>query len=123
MFRKPRSLIAAFFYARTYISGTAGYMICTFSVRRVPFFGAITMARPFVTPDPKDRSVNEPTQVINSVQVLGLYNQENSGSKKERVVDSVKDWYKDHLETEGGWKEAQFHGNQCVLTADVRLGK
>lgn len=79
------------------------------------------MARPFQVPDPKDRSVNEPTQVISAAQVLGLYNQENPDNKKERVVDSVKDWYKSRMLTVG-WNGADFHGNQCVLTANVRLG-
>jgi len=78
------------------------------------------MARPFATPDPKDRSVNEPTQVISSVQVLGLYNQDNTDSKKERVVDSVKEWYVDKMKN-SGWSDAQFHGNQCVLTAKVSI--
>lgn len=79
------------------------------------------MARPFVVPDPKDRSVNEPTCVISSAQILGLYNQENN-EKKERVVDSVKDWYTDKMKAEG-WNDAQFHGSQCVLTASVTIKK
>jgi len=79
------------------------------------------MARPFQAPDPRDRSVNEPTQVVSSAQVLGLYNQENPTTKKERVVESVKDWYQDRV-TSVGWKDAQFHGNQCVLTAKITLG-
>ncbi|MDO8329804.1 MAG: hypothetical protein Q7T36_04965 [Fluviicoccus sp.] len=77
------------------------------------------MARPFVAPDPKDRSVNEPTQVVNANQVLGLYNQV-TGEKKERVVDSVKEWYSQHM-IEAGWSDASFHGNQCVLSAEVTL--
>jgi hypothetical protein len=78
------------------------------------------MARPFVAPDPKDRSVNEPTCVVSAAQVVGLYNQENSGDKKERVVDSVKEWYKAEME-KYGWEKATFHGNQCVLEAKVQL--
>ncbi|WJV64586.1 hypothetical protein PCO87_11525 [Pectobacteriaceae bacterium C52] len=77
------------------------------------------MARPFVAPDPKDRSVNAPTFIVSSTQVLGLYNQENN-EKKERVVDSVKDWYSARMKQEG-WADIQFHGNQCVLTASVKL--
>lgn len=79
------------------------------------------MARPFIAPDPKDRSVNEPTCVISSTQVLGLYNQEND-DRKERVVDSVKEWYSERMKQEG-WSDAQFHGNQCVLMANVYLKK
>jgi hypothetical protein len=78
------------------------------------------MARPFVAPDPKDRSVNEPTSVISAAQILGLYNQENPTDKKERVVDSVKSWYVNEMER-CGWSKATFHGNQCVVEAKVQL--
>lgn len=77
------------------------------------------MARPFVAPDPKDRSVNEPTYVVSAAQVLGLYNQQNQ-DKRERVVDSVKDWYTSEMK-KSGWNNATFHGNQCVLEAKVTL--
>ncbi|MEW5543481.1 hypothetical protein [Pseudomonas soli] len=79
------------------------------------------MARPFQAPDPRDRSVNEPTQVVSAAQVIGLHNQENPTNKKERVVDSVKDWYKQRMKS-SGWHDAEFHGNQAVLTAKVTLG-
>jgi len=78
------------------------------------------MARPFVAPDPKDRSVNEPTCVVSSAQVLGLYNQQNQDGKKERVVDSVKDWYVQQMK-DAGWHNATFHGSQCLLEAKVAL--
>jgi len=80
------------------------------------------MARPFVAPDPKDRSVNEPTFVVSAPQVLGLYNQDTANDKKERVVDSVKEWYETEM-LKQGWNKATFHGNQCLLEADVQLGK
>lgn len=78
------------------------------------------MARPFVKPDPKDRSVNEPTYLVTTAQVLGLYNQDSGESKKERVVDSVKDWYTEQM-CSNGWKKAVFHGSQCLLEASVKL--
>lgn len=78
------------------------------------------MARPYVAPDPKDRSVNEPSFIASSTQILGLYNQENSSDKKERVVDSVKEWYEGRMKREG-WDKVEFHGNQCVLQAEVQL--
>jgi len=53
--------------------------------------------------------------------VIGLHNQENPTNKKERVVDSVKDWYKQRMKS-SGWHDAEFHGNQAVLTAKVTLG-
>lgn len=77
------------------------------------------MARPFIIPDPKDRSVNEPTKVVSANQVLGFYNQ-STGDKKERIVESVKEWYKQTMR-DNGWGDATFHGNQCVLTANVKL--
>ena len=78
------------------------------------------MARPRVFPDPNDRSVNNPSIIVDSVDVLGYYNQQ-TGDDKERVVDSVKDWYKDEAKKQG-WASAEFHGNQCVLTADIKRG-
>lgn len=78
------------------------------------------MARPFVAPDPKDRSVNEPSTIISSTQILGLHNQENPSDKKERVVESVREWYEERMKEEG-WDKVEFHGNQCVLQAEVQL--
>lgn len=65
--------------------------------------------------------MNEPSYVVNSSQVLGYYNQENKKDKKERVVDSVKEWYAKAMK-ENGWAQADFHGSQCVLVAKVQLG-
>lgn len=78
------------------------------------------MARPFSAPDPKDRSVNEPSQIVSAAQVLGLYNQENRDSKKEKVVESVKDWYEQRM-LQAGWEKVDFHGSQCVVTAHVSI--
>lgn len=101
------------------------YMVCTlFCLCTLVYFHLINlsenvMARPFTAPDPNDRSVNEPTQVVSANQVLGLYNQE-SGDKKERIVESVKSWYRDQM-IQSGWADAAFHGNQCVVRANVEL--
>ena len=78
------------------------------------------MPRPYRLPDPKDRSVNAPTAVMSGPQVLGLYNQENSDDRKERVVDSVKTWLTKTARKEG-WKDVEFSGNQAILKADVKL--
>ncbi len=80
------------------------------------------MARPFVFPDPKDRSVNSPTTIISSAQVLGNYNQEHPDNKRERVTDVVKEWFQEQAKEEG-WSESEFHGSDCLLVADVKLGK
>ena len=78
------------------------------------------MPRPFELPDPNDRSVNEPTAIMSSRQVLGLYNQENPEDKKERVVDSVKEWLIDHAQSVG-WDDVDFSGSQAILTANITV--
>ncbi len=80
------------------------------------------MARPFVAPDPGDRSPNEPTFIASSAQVLGLYNQENPDDKRAKVTDPVKQWYASEM-TKQGWSNATFHGSQCMLEANVILKK
>lgn len=80
------------------------------------------MAKPHSMPDPKDRSVNSPSYIADSSQVLGYYNAHNKEDKKERVVDSVKNWYVDSALREG-WSKAVFHGSDCLLEANVELKK
>lgn len=80
------------------------------------------MPRPFELPDPNDRSVNEPTAIMSSRQVLGLYNQENPDDKKERVVDSVKEWLERHA-AQAGWATTEFSGSQAILTANITVGR
>ena len=41
------------------------------------------MPRKVVIPDPADRSQNEPAVILSPTQVLGLYNQENTGEKNK----------------------------------------
>lgn len=79
------------------------------------------MARPFVFPDPRDRSPNEPTIALQQAHVLGNYNQTNPEDKREKVTEHVKEWFRNKA-LEVGWSSADFHGSVCVLTADVRLG-
>ena len=80
------------------------------------------MARPYVFPDPNDRSVNEPTIVCSQPQVLGNYNQANPESKMDKVSVTVRDWFKAEAK-KAGWNNVDFHGSQCVLTAVVQLKK
>ena len=77
------------------------------------------MARPFSFPDPKDRSVNEPSTIVSGDQILGLYNQEND-EDRVRVNDTVKQWFKDTA-LSNNWSNVQFTGNQAFLTANVIL--
>ena len=81
------------------------------------------MARPFVFPDPKDRSINEPTTVANQAQVLGLFNQtQETANRRERVTEPVKEWFLKEASSLG-WATAEFHGSQCVLGAKLSLEK
>jgi len=73
------------------------------------------VARPFVIPDPRDRSINEPSVIVGPNQVLGYYNQHNKTDKHERVVESVKHWYAQQAKN-AGWHEQVFSGSQCILT-------
>ena len=77
----------------------------------------VNPGRPRLFPDPNDRSVNKPSIIVGPEDILGYYNQA-TGDDKERVVDSVKDWYKAEA-IKQGWNKADFHGNQCLLEADI----
>ena len=73
------------------------------------------MPRPFVFPDPDDRSKNDPGIIVTSEQVIGLYNQFNKdGDEIQRVTSTVKDWFLEESKNQG-WDDAKFVGNQCVL--------
>lgn len=73
------------------------------------------MSRPYVFPDPDDRSKNDPSIIVQSQQVIGIYNQYNpDGDEMQRVTDKVKNWFLDYSK-EQGWSEANFAGNQCIL--------
>ncbi|WP_162617855.1 hypothetical protein [Salinicola halophilus] len=78
------------------------------------------MARPYIFPDPKDRSPNEPTIALNQQKVLGIYNQHHPEDRREKVTDPVKEWFRDEANRQG-WKEATFHGSVCVLSVDVEV--
>ena len=78
------------------------------------------MARHYLIPDPQDRSVNSPSIIVNSQKVLSYYNAKNKSDQKERVVDSVKNWYIKEAKKEG-WHYATFHGSDCLLEVDVKI--
>lgn len=74
------------------------------------------MSRPFVFPDPDDRSKNNPAVIVTSEQVIGLYNQYNKhGDEVQKVSSTVKDWFAKEATENQGWDEAKFIGNQCIL--------
>jgi len=73
------------------------------------------MGRPYVFPDPNDRSKNNPGIIVESQQVIGIYNQDNTeGDEMQRVTKKVQDWFLAEAKHQG-WDEANFIGNQCIL--------
>lgn len=73
------------------------------------------MARPFVFPDPNDRSKNDPSIIVTSQQVIGIYNQDNKdGDEMQKVTKKVQDWFLAEAKRQG-WDEYSFSGNQCIL--------
>lgn len=46
--------------------------------------------RPFVFPDPNDRSPNDPSIIVSTEQILGIYNQD-CNEEMQRVADKVKE--------------------------------
>lgn len=74
------------------------------------------MARPYVFPDPDDRSKNNPAIIVSSEQVIGLYNQLNKdGDEMQRVTPKVQEWFITEAKENQGWDDARFAGNQCIL--------
>ena len=74
------------------------------------------MARPYVFPDPDDRSKNNPAVIVSSEQVIGLYNQMNAdGDEMQRVTPKVQEWFIKEATENQDWDEARFAGNQCIL--------
>lgn len=73
------------------------------------------MSRKYVLPDPDDRSKNDPSIIVNSKKVLGIYNQEHTEEEDmQKVTQKVQDWFKAKAE-EKGWNDIRFSGGQCIL--------
>ena len=76
--------------------------------------GNMKMSRPFVFPDPDDRSKNNPAVIVTSEQVIGLYNQYNeNGEEVQRVSGTVKDWFykKKHKKIRVGMMRSLLEAN------------
>ncbi|WP_448192808.1 hypothetical protein [Azospirillum sp. sgz301742] len=76
------------------------------------------MPRPFIFPDPRERSPNSPSIIASPQQILGLYNQINQGNAKY-VTDNVKNWFVG-MAMQLGWSAHHCSGNQIVLFVDFR---
>jgi hypothetical protein len=73
------------------------------------------MGRPYSFPDPDDRSKNDPSIIVSSEHVLGIYNRESGDEDKmQKVTTKVRDWFL-YRATELGWDESYFSGSQCIL--------
>ncbi|WP_146092822.1 hypothetical protein [Xanthomonas arboricola] len=78
------------------------------------------MARPYEFPSPKDRSVNNPHELIERDAVLGLYNQANPANQYKVLSEAVRDWFTNESITKG-WTSVQFVDQAAVLTATVNI--
>ena len=79
------------------------------------------MARPFDFPDPNDRSVNNPHQLVERDVVLALYNQANPANPYTLPSEGVRTWFEAAAKARG-WTSVQFIDQAAVLTATVSLG-
>lgn len=76
------------------------------------------MSRLYVFPDPDDRSKNDPSIIVSSKKVLGIYNQEHDTEENmQKVTQKVQEWFKDKAR-KSGWDNARFSGGQCILEND-----
>jgi len=81
-----------------------------------------SVGRPFELPDPNDRSPNEQHTKLERREILGLYNQANTGADAKNVSEVVKTW----LIQEGnknGWNSVNFVESTAILGANVILQK
>lgn len=79
------------------------------------------MARPYIFPDVNDRSIDSPSVIVSPRQVLGNFNKINNENRVQ-VTDTVKKWFIDEAKRLY-WTEAVFHGNQCVLSVNLKIDK
>lgn len=78
------------------------------------------MSRKYVFPDPDDRSKNDPSIIVNSKKVLGIYNQEHEEEENmQKVTQKVQEWFRSKA-TESGWDDVRFSGGQCILENEFK---
>ena len=70
--------------------------------------------RPYEFPDPNEASPKHPSVIVESDQVLGLYNQTHEGESMKNVVGKVQEWFIEEARRHG-WDEATFVRSECVL--------
>ena len=74
------------------------------------------MSRLLQFPDPNDRSLNNPSILVSSTRVLGLYRQLTK-NRESGITETVKDWFISEAKNRG-WNSAHFNGMQCLLSMD-----
>lgn len=73
------------------------------------------MARLHSFPDPDDMSKNNPGIIVNSNQVLGIYNRfHDDDDAMQKVTQKVQEWFVKEAKSQG-WDKAEFLGSQCIL--------
>lgn len=78
------------------------------------------MSRKYVLPDPDDRSKNDPSIIVSSKKVLGIYNQEHEDEEDmQKVTQKVQEWFKENAESKG-WDDVRFSGGQCILENEFK---
>lgn len=78
------------------------------------------MPRLYVFPDPDDRSKNDPSIIVSSKKVLGIYNQEHENDENmQKVTQKVQDWFTEKAK-ESGWDDVRFSGGQCILENEFK---
>ena len=72
------------------------------------------MPKPYVFPDPDDRSKNSPYADVPSARVINLYNQ-STDSDARRLTEKIRTWFKQEA-LDLGWDDAEFSDTGCRLT-------
>lgn len=63
--------------------------------------------RPFVFPDPGERSPNDPNESCAPEKVLGLYNQAEGNPRRVKICDRVRNWF-DQEARKHGWMDTYW---------------
>lgn len=82
--------------------------------------GGIQM-KSILFPDAKDRTVNDPSVLINKQDILRLYNQAHmENQEKTHITEDVKKWIGTESQKYQWWR-CDFIADQCILTAKVSI--
>ncbi len=75
----------------------------------------------YTFPDPKRRSVSQPTDDCSRKKIVGLYNNAH-GTTKTYLTEDIKDWFR-ATALRLGWASVVFGPNAATLTAKVVLDR